>query len=364
MANTKALCVFTNLLGNVVTTRTMMGALERLPAFDPTYVVLSGDDYLTHPAPWWRRLSDPWEAEFIARQKTQTERQQRFDMLWVHGWESAVALQDLAKEIPAVATLDCVPATMDRQIRLREGISWKRVAAHQIHHRAFRAAAPRYEWWLPMATECASSLEQDYGVAPERCTVTLMPLELDWWAPPPRAFVPPWRALFVGNDFKRKGGEFLLRLYTAHLAGKCTLTIVSNDAELAGRELPPGVQWIRGANREQVRDAYWNSHIFLLPTQQDFGPYVVAEALAAGLPPLATDIGGVPDLIQDGESGFILARSSSLEQWAKRIHGLFAAPGELWLMSMRARRFAEQFLGLARLDRLVSSVVDRLRAAA
>ena len=344
-------------------TRTLVRALDRLPGLDPTYVILDKDDYLNYPAPWWARLTDPWEAKFVARQRTRVERQRQFDILWVHGWENAVAFRDLARRMPAAVWLDAVPATMDRQLRLRGANPWKRAVAHQIHHRAFRAAAADFDCWLPMASEGARSLERDYGVDPERCFVTLSPQNIEWWAPPPRSFAPPWRALFVGNDFERKGGEFLLRLYADHLANACTLTIVSNDPALAGLKLPPGVQWIRGATMDQVRDAYWNSHIFLLPTRQDFGPHVVAEASAAGLPSFATDVGGVPDLIQSGESGFVLPREASLDQWAGRILSLLADPEALRRMSGRARRFAEEFLSLERFDRLVSIVVDRLRAA-
>jgi glycosyltransferase involved in cell wall biosynthesis len=344
-------------------TRTSIHALDRLSGLDPTYVILNGDDYVNYPAPWWARLTNPWQAEFIARQKTRVERQRQFDILWLHGWETVVAFQDLAERMPAAVTLDSVPATLDRQLRLKGAGSWKRSVAHQVHHRAFRAAAGRIECWLPMASEGAASLEHDYGVDPKRCFVMLSPQDIGWWASPPRSFAPPWRALFVGNDFERKGGEFLLRLHASYLANTCTLTIVSNDPALAGRKLPPGVQWIRGATKDQVRDAYWNSDIFLFPTRQDFGPHVVAEASAAGVPSIATNVGGVPDLIQDGESGYIMPREASLEQWAERIHGLLAEPEALRRMSGQTRRFAEEFLSLERFDRLVSNVVDRLRAA-
>ncbi len=344
-------------------TRTLMKALDRLPGLDPTYVILNVDDYVNYPAPWWARLTNPWQAEFIVRQKTQAERQKHFDILWVYEWENAVAFQDLAKRMPAAVTLDSVPATMDRQVRLRGANSWKRTVAHELHHRAFRAAAAQFDCWLPMASDCAASLEHDYGVDPGRCVVTSTPQDIDWWAPPSRSFAPPWRALFVGNDFERKGGEFLLRLYVGHLANVCTLTIVSNDPALASRKLPPGVHWIRGAAKDQVRDAYWNSHLLLLPTRQDFAPQVIAEASAAGLPSIATDVGGVPDLIQNGESGFILPREASLEQWAERIQSLLAEPEALRRMSRRARGIAEEFLGLERFNQLVSNVVDRLRAA-
>jgi glycosyltransferase involved in cell wall biosynthesis len=344
-------------------TRTLIKALDRQPELDPTYVIFNVDDYLNYPAPWWARLTNPWQVEFIIRQKTRIERQKKFDILWVFEWENAVAFQGLAKRMPAAVTLDSVPATMDRQLRLRGANSWKHTVAHQLHHRAFRAAAPQFDCWLPMASDCAASLEHDYGVDPKRCIVTSTPQDIDWWAAPSRSFAAPWGALFVGNDFERKGGEFLLRLYEGHLANACTLTIVSNDPALANRKLPAGVRWICGATKEQVREAYWNSHILLLPTRQDFAPQVVAEASAAGLPAIATDVGGLRDRIQDGESGFILPREAAPEQWADRIHGLFAEPEVLRRMSGQARKNAEEFLGLERFDRLVSNVVARLRAA-
>jgi len=243
MGNTKALCVFTNLLGNASMTRTLQGALGRVPGLDPTYVVLGVDDYAAYPAPWWARMTNPWQVEYIARQKTRSERQTRFDILWVQGWENVVAFRDLAMRMPAAGMFDAVPATMDRQIRLRGGGSWKRTVAHKVHHRAFRAAAARFECFLPWTSDCADSLEHDYGVDPGRCVVTLTPQDTAWWAAPARSFAPPWRAVFVGNDFARKGGEFLLRLYADHLADVCTLTILSNDPALAGRKLPAGVEW-------------------------------------------------------------------------------------------------------------------------
>src|SRR5208283_1416188 len=120
---------------------------------------------------------------------------------------------------------------------------------------------------------------------------------------------------------------------------------------------------IRGASKERVRAAYWNSDLFLFPTQQDYGPHVIAEAAAAGLPSIATNVGGVPDLIQDGDTGYVLPREASLEEWAERVQGLFAEPEALRRMSGKARRFAEEFLSLERFDRLVSNVVGRLRVA-
>ena len=362
-ARTKVLCILTNLFGNGGMTQKLVAVLDRLPDIEPTYVFLTVEDFPKYPIPWWARLTNPWRSQYMARKKAQSVIQQPFDILIAHGWEYVTAFRDLAQRMPAAAMMDAVPATMDRQLRLRGLEGWKRWLPHKVHDRAFRAAACHFQFFLPKSSDCAASLEHDYGVSPERCFVTLAPQDLQTWTPGQRSFSPPWRLLFVGNDFARKGGEFLLRLYSEHLAGCCTLTIASNDPSLAGRQMPAGVALLRGANREQVLQAYRNSHIFIFPTLQDFAPQVLAEASATGLPCIAREGDGVRDLIRDGETGFVMPRDASPELWAAQVHRLLADPAELERMSKRARQFAEEALNLKRFELLVSNVIDRLRAA-
>jgi len=168
--------------------------------------------------------------------------------------------------------------------------------------------------------------------------------------------------LFVGNDFLRKGGDFLLRLYTRHLAGTCVLTIVSNDRALDGMCLVPGVRRIRNLTSEQLRPLYQESHLFLFPTRQDFMPQVLAEALALGLPCIANDVGGIQDLVHDGETGFLMPFDASPELWAKRIQHLASNPQELTKMSQRSRQFADARLGMDQFETLVQEVIGKLRA--
>jgi glycosyltransferase involved in cell wall biosynthesis len=362
MPNTKALCIFTTLLGNGAMASRLIETLDRLPGLEPTYVRLIVEDYDTFPAPWWARATNPWQAEFIARQKARQVMSQPFDILLVNAWELVVAFRDVARRLPAAAVLDSVPATMDTQLRQRGKGGWKRALANQIHHRSFAAAARDFHLFLPKGSDCAGSLQRDYGVKEDRCFVTLAPQHLNSWKPGTRSYSPPARLLFVGNDFARKGGDFLLRLYAEYLSPACSLTIASNDPLLAKRSLPPGVQWLSGRNRDQLLQVYQDSDIFVFPTQQDFTPEVMAEALAVGLPCIANDIDGIRDLIHDGETGFVMPRDAGAERWASQLRHLVANPAELSRMSRCARTFAEQRLGFDRFEALIKDVIGRLRA--
>jgi glycosyltransferase involved in cell wall biosynthesis len=57
------------------------------------------------------------------------------------------------------------------------------------------------------------------------------------------------------------------------------------------------------ANREQLKARLKGASFLALPTREDNCPMVVLEAMAAGVPVLASRIGGVPDLIESDQTG-------------------------------------------------------------
>jgi glycosyltransferase involved in cell wall biosynthesis len=335
--------------------------LDGLTGFDPTYVYLDVADYNNFPAPWWARATNPWHAEFIARRKARPLIDRSFDLLLVHGWEMVVAFRDLARRLPAAAMMDSVPATINNQLQQRGFRGWNRRLSYELHHRSFANAAREFDFFLPKGSDCADSLLRDYKVQGDHCYITLAPQDLKHWTPGRKDTSSRIRLLFVGNDFARKGGDFLLRLYANHLSTKYSLTIASNDPVRERTILPPGVRWLSGRTRDQLLEVYRSSDIFVFPTQQDFVPQVLGEALAAGLPCLVTDIEGTRDLVHNGENGFLIPRDALEEVWAAQLDSLITNPNEITRMSACARRFAEQKLGVERFDRLVAEVIARLR---
>ena len=58
-------------------------------------------------------------------------------------------------------------------------------------------------------------------------------------------------------------------------------------------------------SRENLRDEFARATVLFLPTREDNCPMVVLEAQASGVPVIASNVGGVPDLVEDGITGLL-----------------------------------------------------------
>lgn len=81
--------------------------------------------------------------------------------------------------------------------------------------------------------------------------------------------------------------------------------------------------WGGMLDRDRLRSEFAKATAVMLPTWEDNCPMVVLEAQAAGVPVIASNVGGVPDLVQDGHTGLLTdpARPETMSKALARLLG-------------------------------------------
>ncbi|HLW00778.1 MAG TPA: glycosyltransferase family 4 protein [Ktedonobacterales bacterium] len=168
---------------------------------------------------------------------------------------------------------------------------------------------------VPWSNWTKSSLLQDYGVPEEKIIVIPPGVDVEQWVPPPDGTREARLAegerlpgvLFVGGDFQRKGGSLLLDWFLTRGKGRCELHLVTRTPPARAEQLPGlHVYTHLNANDPELMQLYAKSDLFVLPTLADCFGVALIEAMATGLPVVATQVGGVPDIVEDGHQGFLV----------------------------------------------------------
>ena len=100
------------------------------------------------------------------------------------------------------------------------------------------------------------------------------------------------------------GGLSRQRRFQVRFFGKCGEDPYGKEFRelIAAR---PWCFWGGMLERENLRGEFAKASVVMLPTWEDNCPMVVLEAQAAGIPVIASNVGGVPDLVEDGRTGLL-----------------------------------------------------------
>jgi len=113
--------------------------------------------------------------------------------------------------------------------------------------------------------------------------------------------------------------------------------------------------------RENVGELYSAFDVVALTSANEGTPVTVIEALAAGIPVVATDVGGVSDVVQDGRSGYLVP-ANDVAAVAERLERLAADPKRRGAMGADGRAFVVPRYSVPRLvddiDRLYQSLLQ------
>lgn len=151
--------------------------------------------------------------------------------------------------------------------------------------------------------------------------------------------------VFVARLERWKGLDVLLEA----LAGTDhSLTVVGDGPEREALEaqadsLGVDAAFVGLVDPEEVVEYLVEGRMFVQPSREGEGlPNAVLEAMAVGLPPIVTDSGGLPDLVTDGETGYVVPMDDP-ETLRDRIETLFTAEDIHDRLGENARAYVKRY---------------------
>jgi len=200
-----------------------------------------------------------------------------------HLGAGAVAVASAPVGVPLVFTNHSAPRTLRERLALRFVLSRADAIVSLAHSHRLRPRAGR----------------QRHVVIPNGIDERLF-YPVAGEPPPP----PPWTLLYAGQLIALKRVDVLVaalrRLRTRY---PLRLRIASHSGEASAElhrlvqecNVADSVDFLGGLTQEALAYEYRNAHLFVLPSESEFLPSVVSEAMLSGTPIVATDVGAVRD---------------------------------------------------------------------
>jgi colanic acid/amylovoran biosynthesis glycosyltransferase len=132
----------------------------------------------------------------------------------------------------------------------------------------------------------------------------------------------PFELLCAGRLSAEKGQHVLIAAMS-RLVSECRnvrLHLVGDgpdraslEQEVKTRHLEPSVVFHGWMDQRELRSLYQAADAFVLPSFAEGIPVVLMEAMACALPCISTWVGGIPELIQNGVDGFLVAPGDEVD---------------------------------------------------
>jgi len=180
------------------------------------------------------------------------------------------------------------------------------------------------------------------------------------------------RILFLSNLIESKGIFELLDacaiLQKKGIEFECDfigaegdLTINQFNEKVQQKQLTSRVKYLGKKYGQEKQEALENAQIFAFPTYytNECFPLVLLEAMSAGLPVISTFEGGIPDIVEEGVTGFLISRKDTHEL-AEKLEMLIMNPELRWKMGVAARNKFEKEFMLQIFEHRIIDILDNL----
>jgi len=169
-------------------------------------------------------------------------------------------------------------------------------------------------------------------------------------------------ALFVGRFDAQKGVFDLLDVWAKRDRGIPSLLVLVGGSDWSAVQ-PEHLQREGVEVRDwspQIQEYYRAADVFVLPSYSEGMSNALLEAMAAGLPSVATSIGAAPEMITDGESGLLMLPGDG-EALARHVGALVADEQRRTEIGLAAAKAVQQYSIGTVVDRIASEYLQMCR---
>lgn len=209
-----------------------------------------------------------------------------------------------------------------------------------------------------------------FKVDPNRVSVVLNGVDSDFFTPEITQRAPEPTVLFVGRFARIKDPFTLLKafLLTRERVPDAKLVLLGNgslkpkiESFVRLHKLDGCVSLANGSR--DPRSYFRQAWVFALSSKREASPNAILEAMASELPIIAPRVGGIPELVQEGENG-ILFETGNAEALSEALTKLLVNDSQRLEMGRRSR---ERVLQRHSMERMVSEteqvIVDEVQRA-
>jgi glycosyltransferase involved in cell wall biosynthesis len=155
--------------------------------------------------------------------------------------------------------------------------------------------------------------------------------------------------VMIAGDFERKGGPLAVDSVAA--ARKLGVEV---GIKFIGAKPPqdilalPFVEWCgwldlqKNADRQKFAEVLSRAGAQILLSRSDLTPLVIPEAASYGKATFAAAVGGIPEMIRDGETGWLFHPDASSTEIGRAIAEIFKEPAKLIQAGVAAKKFCAE----------------------
>jgi len=124
-------------------------------------------------------------------------------------------------------------------------------------------------------------------------------------------------------------------------------------------ELEDRVRFVGWQSKEQLLNLYQQANLFIFPSRHEGMPNAVLEAMACGLPVIATEIGGNEELVESGKTG-LLVPAESVEALSVALKKLLPESALRYTMGQASRRRVEEHYSWTRVAEQYAQLLEKV----